>query len=734
MKKTLILILLLSLAHSACQLSGCVSSYMQTPAGEITYKDVPGVTEREISAIEKLKSENSKFIYGMMNSTEAYMLPDGSYAGYAAEFCGFLSRFFGVEFELEIFEWDELIAMLDSGGIDFTGELTPNEERMRVYNMSRPIAERMLRIFKREDAEHIKTESDTHGLKLGFLRGSLTADSIKKKAYPTSFERVDADNFDDAAEMIRSGAIDAFIAESVSDTAFEKYGFIRSAVFFPMIHESVSLTAAKNEYKPIISVLDKYIEDGGIHALNAMYTECEFEYGRHKFNNLLTDGERAYIEALNKNGAAVAVAYEHDNYPVDFYNEKDGEFQGVAVDVLDEISRLTGLIFEPAVSKNATWAEIYEALAAGEVDMAAQLLFTEEWEKHFIWSETPYAGAHYALLSKADYPELMIYQVARANVGALNGSGKIHIYNTLFPGYSNLTLYDTQNQCLDALERGEIDLFMASEYSLLMQTNYREKSGFKINIMLDLPMKSHFGFHKDAAVLCSIIDKAQRFVRTDKIEIDWTGRSFDYSKKLAEAHERYLTVFIVFMFLALVITVFALVKNVRLGKVLKNVASSDVLTGVSSRRYFMEQSAAQIARSFRLGKECFIIIYDLDHFKAVNDTYGHSAGDKVLREIAQRLRQIIRPYDLFGRYGGEEFAMLMCDIDEENVAKAAERLRQAVCGAPVDYENKAISISASFGVARVAADQDLNAAINAADEALYRAKNEGRNRVVYAWI
>jgi diguanylate cyclase (GGDEF)-like protein len=292
-------------------------------------------------------------------------------------------------------------------------------------------------------------------------------------------------------------------------------------------------------------------------------------------------------------------------------------------------------------------------------------------------------------------------------------------------------VYNTQFECLDALERGDIDLMIASDYALLTQTNYREKTGFKVNLVLNLPMTSNFGFSKSEAVLCSIIDKAQRFLSTNEIEINWTGRSFDYTKKLAEQRTRHLTIFLVIISCVLSVTIFVLIKNIKLTKVLNKIASHDALTGIFNRRYFLEQAKIQISRSLRLSKECFIILYDLDHFKRVNDTYGHSAGDTVLREIAQRIKKTIRPYDLFGRYGGEEFIMLMCDTDRENVINATERVRQVVCNKPVDHDGISIPTTASFGVACVHTEEELNEMIEFADEALYRAKNEGRNKVVY---
>ena len=185
------------------------------------------------------------------------------------------------------------------------------------------------------------------------------------------------------------------------------------------------------------------------------------------------------------------------------------------------------------------------------------------------------------------------------------------------------------------------------------------------------------------------------------------------------------------LLLILFAVVFLLARNVTLSKKLKELASKDSLTGILNRRHFMELGLMQIERSRRMKTESFIVIYDLDHFKGVNDRYGHLAGDKVLIEIAQRIKKTIRPYDLFGRYGGEEFILLVSDTDKQNMINIAERLRRDVCETPVEFEGLQIPISASFGIACAAPLNDMHTATKHADEALYRAKNEGRNRVVF---
>ena len=695
-----------------------------------TYKDIPGVTAEEISAIEALKAGRATFSYGALLGTELFILPDGSYAGFTPLFCALLSELFGIAFVPEMHEWHELMARLNDHSLDFTGELTPTEERRQKFHMSLPIAKRALRIFTHVDSDWIQTESDIHGLKLGFLEGSIVADTVGK-IYRLPFHRVDIEDYQKAARMLRDGEIDVFVTEAASDPVFGGYPFIRSATFFPMVYESVAMTTANPALAPVISVVSKYIAAGGIDTLYGLYQEGEFEYAKYKLYRSFTSAERSFLHNLRLRNEPILVAFERDNYPVSFYNEKEGAFQGIAVDVLKEISRLIGVNFETATTKDTVWAEIYEKVKAGEVPMTAQLLPSATRMEHFLFSAVPYSRSYYAIMSRADYPHLATYQVARATVGVMRKSGHQDIYRELFPENDNMKEYATLEESLDALERGDVDLLMGSEHLLLFEANYREKPGLKINIKLRAPMDSYFGFSKDQEVLRSIIDKAQQFVRTDRIEINWAGRTSDYSKKFAEERATFLTMFVGVLGVILLMVIFLLARTIFLGKKLKEVANNDALTGIFNRRYFMEHAPMQIERSLRTGGESFMILFDLDHFKVVNDTYGHQAGDEVLKETSLRVKKATRPYDLLARYGGEEFIIHMSDIAKEDVLKATERIREDVCKTPVVFEGKEIPVSASFGVAFAAPQNELQAAIKYADEALYQAKESGRNRVVF---
>lgn len=160
-------------------------------------------------------------------------------------------------------------------------------------------------------------------------------------------------------------------------------------------------------------------------------------------------------------------------------------------------------------------------------------------------------------------------------------------------------------------------------------------------------------------------------------------------------------------------------------------ATHDLLTGVSSRGAAMDFLTRELARGFREQRTVGVVLADLDHFKQINDTYGHVAGDMVLQEAAQRMLKCTRTYDCVGRYGGEEFLIVFPSSAVDCTMRQAERIRKSVESTPVRISDRQIRMTASFGV--TASDplrlQDPVELLRNADTALYRAKELGRNRV-----
>lgn len=155
----------------------------------------------------------------------------------------------------------------------------------------------------------------------------------------------------------------------------------------------------------------------------------------------------------------------------------------------------------------------------------------------------------------------------------------------------------------------------------------------------------------------------------------------------------------------------------------------DELTGVQSRLAIMETLRIELVRSQREKTTLGVLMTDLDHFKHVNDTYGHLAGDEVLREAAKRMRASMRPYDAVGRYGGEEFLVVIPGCNVSSAMSRAEELRQAIGKNPVETPEGMIQVTMSLGVAVGAKPAELEGLLRLADAALYEAKNKGRNQV-----
>jgi two-component system, cell cycle response regulator len=158
-------------------------------------------------------------------------------------------------------------------------------------------------------------------------------------------------------------------------------------------------------------------------------------------------------------------------------------------------------------------------------------------------------------------------------------------------------------------------------------------------------------------------------------------------------------------------------------------ATYDALTGVANRAVVMDALRSELSRQVREHRPFGVVLIDIDHFKRINDTYGHICGDAVLKEVAQRMKLSVRPYDTVGRYGGEEFLIVVSSSDEQGTMSLAERVRFALESRPIETDAGEVSVTVSCGVAvSNGKGMDPQSLLRLADEALYRAKQQGRNR------
>lgn len=199
-------------------------------------------------------------------------------------------------------------------------------------------------------------------------------------------------------------------------------------------------------------------------------------------------------------------------------------------------------------------------------------------------------------------------------------------------------------------------------------------------------------------------------------------------------------IYLVVSALAIVALVFAIIRYISLVFIkdiraaeqrLIDMTARDFLTGLFNRREALGRLAEEFSRSRRSGNPLSVILLDIDHFKQLNDTYGHSLGDEVLKEVARRMEQTVRDYDIICRYGGEEFLIAAPETGSEAAFDLAERIRMKIMEMLIPYgtESEPVSVTISAGVTQLDREESIEKMISRADAALYRAKNGGRNRV-----
>jgi len=493
-----------------------------------SFRDIPNITSEEISAVEALQNSRDSFIFAGNYSTEMFDM-HGEVRGFSTLLCEWLSELFDIAFITQIKEWDDLVAGLESFEIDFTGELTANEERRAKYIMTDDIAQRLIIALRMEHSEDLNEISQARPLRYAFLEGTTTVDIVLEHEH-REVEAFFVSDYIHAYEMLSSGMVDAFFDESPAEAAFDYFGDVITGIFYPIIFSPVSLSTQNPELEPIISVVQKALESGAINHIKRLYTQGRQEYLQHKFFLLLTDEEYSFI----RNNPVIPFAAETTNYPISFFDSRSETWEGIAIDLINEIEKLSGLTFERINDENTYWPELLRMLETGEASMITELMQTDEREGMYLWAEEYFLHDVLALLSSTEFHNIHINEILYLKIGLIKDTAHSDMFLSWFPNHRNTIMFDNTKDALDALENGEVDMVMTREYHLLIMTNYRELVGYKSNFMFDAHFNVTFGFNKDENILASVVTKAMRLIDVEGISGQWLRRTYDYRLRLAQ--------------------------------------------------------------------------------------------------------------------------------------------------------------------------------------------------------
>jgi diguanylate cyclase (GGDEF)-like protein len=717
----------------------------------VSFRDIPGVTYEEIAAIEALQRNHESFIYGMTMSTESYLTEKGESGGYAALLCDWLSSLFDIRFKLELYPPNELIPRLNTGELDFAGNVRVTEERMKTYYMTDPIAERQYKRIRLAGSRNLNRITVEQPLKYAFMEGYTGADIAALIMESGSYEAIWVKDFEDAYNALENGDADAFIGASAFEAGLAAFGNVYSEDFFPLIFSAVSVATAKAGLEPVISLITRAQRGGATPYLNHLYNQGYEAYKRNKLFMNLDKAERAYLQ----NAAPVPLAARYFNYPVDFYNPYKNKWEGLAFDILHEVEELTGLTFTVVNDKNTNLSELYEMVRIGKAYIVPELLISNERREHYIWAEHKFITDQYALVSKSQLPNVNANEIFNMRVGLIRNTVRAEVFRTWFSNAGNITEYDTDEEAMFAVERGEVDMVMSSKNRMISYLNYYGLSDYKANYLFNYPYEATFGFNKNQAILCSIVDKAIALIDTDVITEQWMTKTYDYKTKLMEARLPWLIGATALSLVVLILVLVLFFRNRSEGKrleilvqkrtaeieqqrkLLEYMSLTDPLTGLPNRRNFDMRLDIEWQIAIREKQRISFLMLDIDHFKHYNDLYGHQQGDEVLRIIARTIENTPkRPGDFVARWGGEEFAVLLSNTGINGAIKMAESIRANIEKANVfvnEFAGKYAKLTVSIGINTQSPEKgsSLKSFISVADKELYRAKKAGRNRVCF---
>jgi signal transduction histidine kinase/ActR/RegA family two-component response regulator len=529
-----------------------------------TYSKIPGVTPDEINDIELVKRSTSILTYGMTMSTECFRGDiRGEYnvtQGFSARFCQWLTDLFGIRFRPVIYTWDSLLKGLDNYSISFSGEISSSLKDSGEYFMTDSIAERRIKYVSIEGAGRLALLANSRPLNYGFLAGTTTQ-ALVSSSIRQEYNAVPIVNYNEAYQKLVVKEIDVLFMDETMEGNFVLYNNLSIEDFSPITYNTVSMATKDPRLKSFISVVQKYLLAAGSYAFVRMYEEGSRDYLHYNLMNRLSVQEREYLDDHLKNDEAIPVSIEADNYPVSFYNEKEGTWQGIAVDILREVESLTGLRFVYANKPSAAFADVIGMVRGGEAAMTMELIRTAANENEYLFSGEPYLIDYYTLISASTYQDIMLSDVPYRKVGLIKGTAYAENFRELFPHHTNTVEFDDRLSAIAALKSGKIELLMATRNLLLHITNYMELTGYKANLVIRRPYEAFFGFGKDQDILCSLVGKTQSLIDTGRLADNWTRRVFDYTGALARTRQPLFIGLSLLLALILALVTFMFVRN-----------------------------------------------------------------------------------------------------------------------------------------------------------------------------
>lgn len=454
-------------------------------------------------------------------------------------------------------------------------------------------------------------------------------------------------------------------------------------------------------------------------------------YTNRSKNIKLSDEEKRHLQDMGK----IDLCVDPDWLPFDKI-DKNGKHIGISADYIKLFEKF--LSTKINLVKTSSWSEALDFAKDKKCDILTSIVSTPERKKYLNFT-TSYNEFPLVAATKMDSIKIKsISDLKGKKIGATNGYAFANILKVIYPTIEIIEVKSV-DEGLEKVNNKEIFAFIDTLPSIVYKIRSKQSANLKVSGNIYDHWNLRIGVRKDDKILLNAIQKAidsisdtqKQKILKKWILIEYENR-VDYGLIWKILALSFIVLFVVFAWNRQIRA-----KNILLQKTqnkvkeknrsLQTLATTDRLTGINNRLKLDSILDKEVTRSRRYKNMFGISIMDIDNFKNVNDTYGHQVGDNILQEVAKVLKQCIRDTDYVGRWGGEEFLLICLEVDENALHVLIEKIKNRIKNHDFLHVEQ---ITASFGVTSYKKDDGVESILKRADDALYKAKEKGKNRVV----
>ncbi|WP_455755835.1 transporter substrate-binding domain-containing diguanylate cyclase [Sulfurimonas sp.] len=657
----------------------------------------------------------------------------GKARGYSVDIINHLAKKIGIKVQfINGYSWSELLEQFENKNIDLMHVMAKNKQREKKYIFSHPYMPYRTSYIIRDDEKNINSHLDFDGKKIAVGKDWYST-KIIKKMYPKA-NVIEYKNSTKILEALSTSKVDVAMDNIIVAKYLMGENLITNIKHGGYIEldgktENNLYFVSHKDNPELISIFNK--------AYESLNTEDKLNLQKKWFTN--SDTNSISIELSNKEKKylkkkkTITMCIDPDWMPFEKF-DKNGNHTGMTADYFEVFQKDIGV--EIKVINTKTWSESIEAAKDRRCDILSLAMETTDRKKYMNFT-TPYLSIPLVMATKQNVSFFDDFKYLKnEKVGIVKGYAFNEIIRREYPNIKVVNV-DNLKDGLQKVANGELFGFIDTMASIGYIFQKKFVGELKIAGKFEEKWELGIGVRNDDLELLSIFE---RVIKNLSPELKQTI----FSKYIAIKYEKmtdyeFLTEILIVVFIFMAIGVYHNRKLSLVNKQLENLqeklqeqANRDPMTNLYNRRYFHDVANDITHIAKRKETDTGIIMIDIDNFKSINDKYGHSIGDSVIKQLGLLLIEHTRESDIVARFGGEEFVVLLPNTDIDGSMHIASILREVVQKESIYIdENNFLKYTVSLGVDNMLhEDKDIEKTLNRADEALYAAKNSGKNKVV----